>query len=440
MEAGPDYGPDVARWPSELTDARQFPDSHDWGVAGEDRAPLGGRVIGGSSSRNACLALIGAPSDYDEWGPGWEWSTFEPYVRRALSTMRAGPSTLATTLPMNAAVLRGAVAQGHARLADANDVSRPSGVAHATTNVVSGTRWNAALAYLAGARDRPNLQILSDTAVHRVLFDGRRASGVVTDRGALRARTVLLCAGAYFTPAILCRSGIGPADRIRRLGLPVVESLPVGETLMDHFGAVVTCHPTPTLLDAAGGWEGEVPYESPAVVRMASRSCAPDTWDVQVLSWSTGKLALGVEPCLAFFHMKPVSTGRVTVRSADPSVMPHVERGMLTDPSDLEVLLEALERTRALFSAARDEGLVAHETLPGDVRPEDYIRGSIQSYFHMCGTCALGRVVDPHGAVLGVDGLYVADASIMPTIPRANTNISTIAIAERLAGPIGAAA
>ena len=136
------------------------------------------------------------------------------------------------------------------------------------------------------------------------------------------------------------------------------------------------------------------------------------------------------------FHMKPSSHGRLALRSRDPSEPPHVERGFLSDPADLPVVLEGLDLARALAATDPLAELLAGERRPGPVARDDYVRSAIRGYFHPAGTCALGEVVDSDGRVLGIDALIVADASIMPTIPRANTNLTTAAIAERIAATI----
>jgi choline dehydrogenase len=169
-------------------------------------------------------------------------------------------------------------------------------------------------------------------------------------------------------------------------------------------------------------------------VKAASSSCAPGSWDLHLLSWVDEGTAPGsYEASVAVFHMKPRSVGRVRLRSRDPQALPDVERGMLRDPADLPVIVEGLELARSLAGQAPLRRLLGPETAPGQEPLAPYVRGSVRNYFHPAGTCGIGRVVDTRGRVLGLDGLIVADASIMPTIPRANTNLTTVAIAERLA-------
>src|SRR5262245_8525828 len=188
LEAGPDYGPYAGgAWPDDLLDARQLAFSHSWGTDREDRSQLRARVLGGCSSHNACAVIPGTPEDYDEWGEGWSHAELEPYLRRAEQTLRAEPFPEDELTPWHRAFM-----------------SVEGAFAHAA-NRIGTVRWNAAFAYLDGARERPNLTILGRTLV------GSIEPGVVhTDQGPYHAGTIVLAAGACGSPAILLRSGIGP--------------------------------------------------------------------------------------------------------------------------------------------------------------------------------------------------------------------------------------
>ena len=232
------YGPlDEGRWPPELLDARRLATTHGWGPGGEDQRSLGGRLLGGSSAVNACMIVRGSPADYDEWGDGWSYADIRPHLDRAESELRT--ASLGTERPgaFHEAFLSAAHAVGFPLL---SDPSQPVGVGPFPANVVDGRRWNAALAYLEPARDRPNLVIAADTLVDRVVVDGNRATGVVDVTGrVVEARTIVLSAGAYFSPAILLRSGIGPEADLRGLRIPVISDLPTGRRLLDHCGTTV---------------------------------------------------------------------------------------------------------------------------------------------------------------------------------------------------------
>jgi choline dehydrogenase len=413
LEAGPDYGPLAdGRWPSDILDARRLPETHNWEPAGEDQRTLGGRIIGGSSAINACMVVAGSPADYDEWGP--DWSHMAPFLDRARAMLRTASANTAVPPPFYDAFLEAARATG----LDA---------APYPANVVDGCRWNAALAYLDPARGRPNLEIVGDTLVDRVLLQGSRATVVVCADGAEhRAEMVILAAGAYFSPAILLRSDMGP-------GLAV--DLPVGERLLDHCGTSLAWEATELLdRDTADHARTHGLYEAHAFATAASSNCPPGEWDLHILPWIFPADVSGrFNVSMAAFHVKPLSSGRLTLRSTDPAALPLVERGFLSNEEDVSTIVEGLELARTIAGVAPMQELLGPELRPGDVELDEFVRSTVRNYFHPAGTCAIGEVVDPSCRVLGVEGLLVADASIMPTIPRANTNLTTAAIAERVA-------
>jgi choline dehydrogenase len=299
-------------------------------------------------------------------------------------------------------------------------------------------RWNAAFAYLDPARARPNLTILADRLVDRVLLSGTTAVGaLLADGRRLEADTVVLSAGAYFTPAILLRSGIGPEAELRRHGIAVVVSLPVGERLLDHCGSGIAWEPTEQLqtLTATHVREAGGLFELHAVLKAASNACSEDSWDIHLLPWTNavqGKRDRFETTC-GCFDMKPRSVGRVRLRSGDPTHLPHVERGFLSRPGDTAVIVEALELARTIAAAEPLRELLTVEVDPAGRDLEDYVVQTVRNYFHPAGTCAIGEVTDVRGRVFGTDGLVLADASLMPTILRSNTNLTTLAIADRIA-------
>ena len=442
LEAGPDYGPvDSGRWPEDLLDPRALAFSHDWGTGGEDNRSLGARVIGGCSTHNACLVLEGTPADYDEWGAEWSHESFAPYLDRARSTLRTTIANTERPAPFHSAFIAAAQTVGMPLLVDPDDPGEPVGVSAGPANVVAGARWNAAFAYLDPARARPNLTVLGDSLVERVLLQGSRAIGVLlADGRRLDAKTVVLAAGAYFTPAILLRSGIGPEPELQRHGIPLAVALPVGERLLDHCGSGIAWAPTAELhnLTAEHVREHGPLFEPHAVLRAASSVCPTGTWDIHLLSWTNPVRETNdrYEVSCGCFHMKPLSVGRVRLRSTDAADLPEVERGFLRRPEDSTVIVEALELARTLAAAEPLRTLLARELTPGERDLEEHVAATVRNYFHPAGTCAIGEVTDADGHVLDTDGLLVADASLMPTIPRANTNLTTTAIAERIAARI----
>jgi choline dehydrogenase len=437
IEAGPDYGLRTSgRWPADLLNPRSLTFTHDWGTGGEDERSLGARVIGGCSAHNACMAVIGTPADYDEWGPEWSHERFMPYLDRARAALRVAPANTRDPAPLHLAFLEAAGDLGLPLLEDTDDPARPVGAASLPVNVVDDTRWSAAFAYLDPARNRPNFSVLSDTLVDRLAMDGTTACGVITAGGErIEADTVVLTAGAYFTPAILLRSGVGPEDELVRHGLEVVATLPVGDALLDHHGTGIRWEPSPILVESTAEHVRRTGplFEPHALVKAASSECAPRSWDLHLLSWTNEAAPPGTyQASASVFHMKPRSSGRVQLRSRDPETLPEVERGFLHHAGDLTTIVEGLELARSLADRPALRRLLVAETEPGTEPLEDYVRRTVRNYFHPAGTCGIGRVVDPRGRVLGIDGVVIADASVMPTIPRANTNLTTVAIAERI--------
>ena len=383
VEAGPDYGPYVdGRWPADILDARRLAlDSHCWATDSDDRSQLRARILGGCSSHNACALVRGEPRDYDEWPEGWRNADLAPYLDRAEAALGARHFADEELSPWHRAFVEAA---GRATI-------------RSPFNVDGSTRWNAAFAYVDPARRRSNLVIRADTLVDRVLVEAGRAVGVATSHGDLQAGTVVLTAGAYGSPGILLRSGFGP---------------PVGECLVDHVGVGMGWQPSQALQDDCAGFEAEHPmFMAGTIARDGNLFLFPG-------------LGPGYEISAAVFLMKPRSRGSVRLTSQDPEAPLAIEHGFLADPDDAPPIVAGLEWLREL----------AGELRPGagaDLLA--YVRANARGFFHPTGTCGMGRVVDERCRVLGVDGLLVADASVMPTIPRANTNLTVAAVAERVA-------
>jgi choline dehydrogenase len=402
IEAGPDYGPYAAgAWPEDMLDARRLAFSHAWETAVEDRSQLRARILGGCSAHNACVALRGSPGDYDEWGPGWTYAELAPYLDRTEEMLGVHPFEVDELSPW------------HRAFAGADGA-----IVH-PVNMVGAVRWNAAFAYLDHARSRPNLTIVAETLADRIDLETRT---LLTSRGPFRARSIVLAAGAYGSPLVLLRSGIGPG---------LAHDLPVGEGLIDHVGTGIGWEATVLLQRETAEFEAMHPlFMAQVTVAIASDSCPPGSWDLYLFP----ALDPGYEISAAVFAMKPWSRGRVSLASPDPADPPLIEHGFLADERDVDVVAHGIDAIRQLVAKEPCARYASRELRPGaEVAARDHVRATARGFFHPVGTCAMGSVVDAGGRVLGLDGIAVADAAVMPSIPRANTNVSTIAVAERMA-------
>jgi choline dehydrogenase len=273
-------------------------------------------------------------------------------------------------------------------------------------------------------RAHENLSILADTLVDRVLLDGDRAIGVATSGGDAHARTVVLAAGAYGSPGILLRSGVGPE-----------RGLPVGDGLIDHVGVGLGYAGTDRVQRDVAAFERAHPvFMAQVTIAMASSVCAPGLSDLFFFPALDPPGPDGYEVSAGVFAMKPSSRGSVRLNASDPRAPLHIDHGFLSHADDASVLAEGVEGLRRIAAEDPVARYAGAETRPGpEVEAMTHVRATARGFFHPVGTCAIGRVVDGCGRVYGLDGLVVADASTMPTIPRANTNLSTIALAERIA-------
>ena len=398
VEAGPDYGPfDAVRWPAEILDARNIPSTHDWETSTDERGTSRAKVIGGCSAHNACLVLRGTEDDYNEWGHGWSEAELRSYLDRAEAELQTQPEVADEAPPWHAATIEAARSLGF-----------QAGPYRA--NAVDGVRWNAAFAYLDVARPRSNLTIRPKSHVDRLRLRGGRVIGaVLADGEELRAKVVVLACGTYGSPAVLLRSGIGPG-----LGI----DLPVGENLIDHPGVNVE-------------WEAAVDLAPPD--GQASYGMLVPEPDLQLVPWASQREGAECVPTLLAFLMKPRSAGRLTLQSDDPLAPPLIAHAHLSDERDMQPIVRDVELARQVAATEPVASLVARETAPGEVDVEEYVRANVRGYYHPVGTCSIGSVVDGQLRVVGVENLYVADASVMPTIPRANTHLTALAIAERAA-------
>ena len=466
LEAGPHY-PSLEATPADLRNgyAMSLVD-HDWGyqaLADAERSiPLPrGKVTGGSSAVNAGVAPRGMPADYDEWAslgnPAWDWDQVLSYFRRLEDDPegddrlhgRGGPIRVRRPppeewTPVQAAFVATCCDLGFPFVQDHNDPAT-TGVGPWPVNVRDGVRISTALAYLHPAQGRANLTILPRALVRRVLFDGERAVGVEVEQDSgvatVYGERVTLCAGAIGTPSILQRSGVGDAARLRTLGVPVVADLPgVGANLMDHPLALVALLPRGDLLDRAQ-----------PTMQALLRTTAPGSEEADDLHlFPYGFLPLGDPAGTVVFAisvglMRPHSRGRVDITTHDPHAPPAIALNFLSDPEDRRRMREGL---RLALRITAEPAMTRHvervlgldETLAAsDEALDAHLLSSVRSYQHAAGTARmgpvgdLGAVVSQWGQVRDLDALWVADASIMPAIPRANTNLTCIMIGERIA-------
>jgi choline dehydrogenase len=446
LEAGPDYGPyEDGRWPEDVLEGRRLAmESHDWGFAGGEDAARA-RILGGCSSHNGCFVVRAAPGDHARWvelgNPGWGFEEQAPYLELAEAQLRTRIAESGELTVLEAAFLDAVEEVGLPCLDGLNGPEWGPGAARIPKNRVGTVRWNAAFAYLDPVRARPNLRIQAETLVDRIVFDGTRATTVLTrtaGRGQrIQADLVVLAAGAYMSPAILQRSGIGPEDELARLGVSAVAPLPgVGQNLLEHPWAGVTFTPTTKL-------EGTTPDVLMEVMLKARSSrCCDGHWDTHVLpDFDFSSDGSRLEVTFHVFAVESDSAGRVRLPSSDAETLPVVEQPFdaLSD-HDIGVLVEGIELVRHLAGSRALAPFVGEELEPGPVTDlEQWARGHSGGYWHPVGTCRMapagdpGAVVDELGRVHGVEGVVVADASIFPTIPRANTNLPTMGAAEYIA-------
>jgi choline dehydrogenase len=467
IEAGPDYGVDPQIWPDEIRDPTSIaPASHPWGYVhtrshgGEPLDLPRARILGGSAAINAVLWMRGSRADYDAWAAegnlGWSFDDLRPYFRRvehdplaAMSPLHGGDGpvpvfriTEAEQTSVESALVSAADELGLDWLADLNgsEEQRPA-IGPSPRNIANGVRMNPAFTYLAPIRDRRNLTILSDTLVNRIIFDGVRARGIETADGqVILGSEVILSSGAYGSPAILLRSGVGPRDHLDELGIPIVHTLPgVGEQLMDH-------PKTPT------GWlryyvAPEAAPSTGAFIRLllAARSHQVDTeidlhlYPIENFDKHANRWCWQVVISLMYSR----SMGQVRLTSRDPEATLAIDHNYFAEPADLEALCDGVELTTQLANTRPLAGLLTPASLfPAWMGREElraFLRETTETTFHPSTTCKMGPVGDPMavvdqaGRVYGVDRVRVVDASVFPSSPRCNLHFPVCAVAEKLA-------
>jgi choline dehydrogenase len=436
-----------------VLDATWLAESHQLGYASDD-GYRGRRIefqragmIGGCSSHNGCAAIWGSRLDYDALAAdgleGWSRAEAEPLLRAASERMRVRIPEEAELAPFHRAALASLVALGAPRVHDLNDLDADTGVAPSPANIVDGVRWNTALAYLDPVRERVALRICGDAPVEQLLVEDGRVRGAVVrrerERVTVGADRVIVCAGAYDSPALLLRSGIGPADDLRALGIPVVADLPgVGANLHDHPALELPFAGTPALREACAEHAASgafAPVEG-VIAKLRSAHCAPEGFDLHVYPVGGAVRGGALEFWIPVACLTPRSRGRVRLSAAAGTAAPLIDHAYLSDPDghDRAVLCDGVELARQLARSGPFADLLGAELeSTAGLAPRDAVDATVAHYYHPAGTCAMGTVVDARLRVHGVEGLLVADCSIFPTVPRANTCLPAVLVAHRLA-------
>jgi choline dehydrogenase len=493
LEAGPPDDASEIRIPAAIN--QLFQTTYDWNYETIPQQRAGdraiywprGRVLGGSSSINAMIYIRGSRYDYDTWRDdygceGWGYTDLFPYFLRAENNSRGASAFHGASGPLSVQDLRYKSSLTGAFVAAARSCGEPAnddfngprqeGVGYYQVTQQGGRRWSAADAYLHPAAGRPNLTIATDALVTGIEIEAGRATGVrYLHRGveefARAEAEVILAAGAVGSPQLLMLSGVGPADHLREHDIPVLADSPgVGANLSDH-PIVTAMWETPR---SRGIWERSMPasmarwqltHSGPLATNVAEAGGftrtdpalpAPDIqWHVLPVPYqNSGLTDPAVRALSVLITLVAVgSRGTITLRSANPRHKPVIDPAYLSDMGDLDPLLRAIGLVRE-FAAARPMSKVCKlELAPGrelhtDAELVEWIRSQITTIYHPVGTCAMGgdsklvtsrlaSVVDTELRVRGIERLRVVDASVMPTVPRGNTNAPTIAIAERAA-------
>jgi choline dehydrogenase len=484
LEAGGrDLNP-LIHMPGGIAKLMSFPGIN-WGYDTEPEAELNnrrlywprGKVLGGSSSINAMVYTRGHPTDYDHWcrlgNPGWDYAHALPYFRRAENQER-GPSEFhgtngplnvtddATRSPLSSLFVKAGHQIGLPYNNDFNGADT-LGVGYYQTTMLARRRLSAADAYLRLARHRHNLTVLTHAAVSQIIFEGSRAVGVrFARRGkvaeARTSREIVLAAGAINSPQLLMLSGIGPAEHLRSTGIAVKLDLPgVGQNLQDHLDVCIVHGSTGKgsydrineplallryLMARSGPLASNI-AEAGGFAKSSPDIDAPDIQfhfvPAQLDDHGRNRLP-GTGMTIHACHLRPRSRGVIALRSNDYRDPPMIQPRYLSAPGDLEIMTQAAFLAREIFAAAAFRPARGAEVIPGAAvtSPDDmcdFIRQKAETIYHPVGTCRMGHdplaVVDAELKVAGIDGLRIADASIMPTIVSGNTNAPTIMIAEK---------
>ena len=442
-----------------------------------------GRALGGSSAINAMVYMRGHRSDYDRWAAigntGWSYAEVLPYFKRAENNEtlagefhgRGGPLNVAdlrTGNPWQEIFLEAAQQAGFARNPDFNGAEQ-EGVGLYQVTQKNGERWSAARAYVQPHLSRPNLKVVTGARATRVLMDGKRATGIEClvsgEIKTFKAKAeTIVSAGALQSPQLLMLSGIGNGEELRKFGIPVAHHLPgVGRNLRDHVDYVFSyrAHSLDLFGTSIGGGlrllreimryragrHGMITTnfaEAGGFLKTQPGAAAPDiqlhfvigTVDNHARTFHFGH-GYSLHVCL----LRPRSTGRITLASADPLAVPSIDPNFYGEAEDLEAMLRAFKLSRRILDAPALASRPRRDMFAANVHTDDDIRATLRersdTIYHPVGSCRMGvddlAVVDPQLRVRGLEGLRVVDASVMPDLIGGNTNAPTIMIAEKAA-------
>ena len=453
-----------------------------WAYESEPEAALNGRriftprgkVLGGSSSINGLVYIRGQREDFDGWGvPGWRFDELLPYFKKSENQARGadawhgvgGPLEVGDLPDRHAlcdAFIAAAIANGIPRNDDFNGAAQ-EGAGYYQATSCKGRRCSAATGYLRPAYQRPNLRIEVNAHATKVLFSGKKATGIEYRQdgrtcAASASREVILSGGAFNSPQLLQLSGIGPAALLAQHGIPVVQELPVGEGLQDHFYVRTfwKCSKPITLNDdmasvwrmAGMGLKYLLHKKGPltvsagyaaAFVRTRPELTRPDA-QIYFINFSTARRGGVLHPHSGFTcsvsQLQVESRGSVHLASADPLAPPSIRYNYLATENDRRVLVDGLKLVRRIVNTAPMRDYVAGEFMPGEAVQSDeewlaFCREVGDTVFHPTSTCSIGRVVDENLKVKGIAGLRVIDAAVMPAVPSGNINAAVIAVAEK---------
>ena len=449
-----------------------------------------GKVLGGTSSINAMIYARGHPLDYDQWRQmglnGWGYADVLPYFKRSENSWRGeddfhgadGPLKISgpgIDSPLYSLFSSAAKEAGFPVSGDYNG-AEPEGIAPPEFTIADGRRSSTARMFLHPVMNRPNLTIETRAQASRVIIENGRATGVAyrqngRDRTADATQDVVLSGGTYNSPHLLMLSGIGPADELREFGIdPIVDRPAVGKNLQEHVNTFVTFNCSqPVSVDSElradrltfhvarwmlfrSGLAANLPLQSASFIRVHPESERPDIEFLvspiapEAHPWFPGiSKPVGHRYSSRVAVLHPRSQGKVTLRSADPYVPPRVFWNLFDDPTDLVTLREGVKALRRIFTTQPMAEVMGDEVRPGpgvesDDEIDEFLRRNCETAHHPAGTCRMGAddeaVVDAELKVRGIEGLRVADCSVMPNVVGSNTNAPTIMIAEKAADMI----